>query len=185
MARYFIGFILAVGLIVVVIVLIVRGVTSPHKGPTAIDLPSYANTDTKVQYTIDTPVKSPDMHNDVIMSVSNTTATIMVTQGYDGDTVNLKSYPMTTSGYEVFLKSLALNGYTKGNADPALRDERGHCATGDRFVYEIIDDTGNDIQRYWHTTCNTGTFGGNPDIIRRLFTEQFPDYSTLTQNVQF
>src|SRR5258706_14847567 len=131
MARYFIGFLLAVGLIVLVVVLIIRGLSSPHKGPTALNLPSYAETDTKVQLTIDSPVTAPDQHHDIIMTVGNTDSTLVVTKGYDGDTVRLKSYPMTTSAYAVFLRSLAMNGYIKGNADPAVRDERGHCATGD------------------------------------------------------
>jgi len=183
MARYFIGFLLAVGLIVLVIVLIVRGLTSPHKAPTQLNLPSYADTDTKVQLTIDTPVTAPDQHHDVIMTVGNPSSTIMITQGYDGDTVNVKSYPLTTSAYEVFLRSLNLNGYIHGNPDPALRDERGHCATGERVIYEIIDGNGNDLERYWHTTCGTGTFSGNVDAVRKLFVAQVPDFVTLTNGI--
>ena len=185
MARYFVGFLLAVGLIVVVVILIIRGLTAPHKGgPTALDLPSYAETDTRVQLTIDTPVTDPDRHNDVILTVGNTASTLVVTKGYDGNTVRIKTYPMTTSAYDVFLRSLNYNGFTKGNNDPSIKDERGHCATGDRIIYEVIDGSGNDLQRYWHTTCNQGTFSGNVDIVQRLFIAQFPDYNSLTNDVR-
>jgi hypothetical protein len=184
MARYFVGFLLAVGLIVVVVVLIIRGLLTPHKAPTALDLPSYAETDTKVQLTIDTPVTDPDHHNDVVMTIGNTASSLMVTKGYDGDTVRIKTYPMTTSAYEVFLRALNYNGFTKGSNDPSLKDERGHCATGQRYIYQIIDGSGSDLQRYWHSSCGQGTFGGNVDIIRHLFMTQFPDFSTQTNDIQ-
>jgi hypothetical protein len=183
MARYFIGFLLAVGLIVVVVVLIIRGLTGSHKGPTPLNLPSYADSDVRVQLTIDSPVTSADVHNDVILTVDNTQATLVVTKGYDGDTVRIKSYPTTTSGYAVFLRALAFNNFTKGNNNPNLRDERGRCALGDRFIYEVIDGSGNSLQRYWHTSCGDGTFGGNVSAVRRLFILQFPDYSKLTNDV--
>jgi hypothetical protein len=184
MARYFVGFLLAVGLIVIVVILIIRGLSGTHKGPTVLDLPSYADTDTKMQLTIDSPVTDPDNHHDIIMSVGDVESTLEITKGYDGDTVTLKNYPMTTSAYAVFLRSLSLNNYTKGNADPALRDDRGHCAAGDRFIYEVIDGNGNDLQRYWYTSCGTGTFGGNANVIRNLFVAQFPDYTTLTHDIR-
>lgn len=183
MARYFIGFLLAVGLIVVVVILIIKALTGTHKGPTPLDLPSYANSDVRVQLTIDGPVTSPDTHNDIIMTVGSSQSSLMITKGYDSEVVSMKNYPMTTSAYAVFLKALAYNNFTKGTNDPALADERGHCAQGDRFIYEVIDGSGNDLQRYWYTTCNTGTFKGSVSAIRSLFTKQFPDYGTQTQNV--
>ena len=185
MARYFVGFLLAVGLIVLVIVLIIRSLGAPAKKPTVLDLNSYANSDVRMQLTIDTPVKAPQAHQDIIMTVDNAQATLVVTKGYDGDTVRMKSYPMTTSAYAVFLRSLAFNGYTKGNDDPSLRDERGRCSLGERYIYEVIDGEGNSLQRYWTTSCGGGTFNGSAVTIRRLFTLQFPDYSALTRDVSY
>lgn len=183
MARYFIGFLLAVGLIVVVIILIIHALTGTHKGPTPLDLPSYANSDVRVQLTIDTPITAPDTHNDIVMTIGSNQSTLLITKGYDSNIVNLKNYSMTPSGYAVFLKALAYNGFTKGNSDPNSADERGHCATGSRYIYEVLDGNGNDLQRYWYTSCGTGTFKGNVSLIRSLFVRQFPDYATQTQNI--
>ncbi|HEU4966242.1 MAG TPA: hypothetical protein VFT53_02045 [Candidatus Saccharimonadales bacterium] len=183
MARYFIGFLLAVGLIVVVVILIIKALTGTHKGPTPLDLPSYANSDVRVQLTIDSPVTSPDTHHDIILTVGSDQSSLMVTKGYDSEVVSMKNYPMTASAYGVFLKALAYNGFTKGAVDSSIADERGHCAQGDRYIYEVIDGSGNDLQRYWYSSCGTGTFKGNVSIIRSLFVKQFPDYSTQTQNI--
>ncbi|SRR5581483_1965689 len=183
MARYFIGFLLAVGLIVVVVILIIKALTGTHKGPTPLDLPSYANGDVRVRLTIDSSVTAPDTHHDVVLTVGSNQSSLMITKGYDSEVVSMKNYQMTSSAYGVFLKSLAYNGFTKGNNDPNLADERGHCAQGDRYIYEVIDGSGNDLERYWYTSCGTGTFKGNISAVRTLFVHQFPDYSTQTQNI--
>ena len=183
MTRYFIGFLLAVGLIVVVVVLIIHSLTSPHKGPTPLDLPSYANSDVRVQLTIDSPVTAPTTHHDIILTVGDTQSTLLITQGYDNDITTMKNYPMTPAAYGVFLRALSLNGFTKGSTDPALANESGHCAAGDRYIYEVLDGSDNDLQRYWRSTCGTGTFTGDQAFIRQLFINQFPDYATETSSV--
>lgn len=183
MAKYFVGFLLAIGLIVLVVVLIIRALTSPHKGPTPLDLPSYATSDVRMQLTIDSPITAPATHNDIILTVGDVQSTLIVTQGYDDSIIDLKNYPMTSSAYGVFLKAIALNGFTKGNSNPALADEKGHCASGDRVIYEVLDANGNDLQRYWSSSCGAGTFSGNIAAIRQLFVKQFPDYATQTEKV--
>jgi hypothetical protein len=182
MTRYFVGFLLAVGLIVVVVVLIIHALTS-HKGPTPLDLPSYANSDVEVQLTIDSPVTSPDTHHDIIMTVGSTQSTLQVTQGYDNNIVSMKSYPMTPNAYNVFLHALELNNFTKGNTNPADANETGHCATGDRYIFEVLDGSNNDLERFWSTSCGSGTFSGDPSLIKQLFTSQFSDYGTQTQGI--
>lgn len=187
MNRYIAGFLLAVGLIVVVIILIIRGLTSSSSTPTSnapADLSSYVGSSTSVQFTIDSPVTSADKHHDIIINVSNYQATVTVTKGYDSEVVSTRSYPMSSSSYAVFLKALQYNGFTQGNNDPSLKDERGHCALSDRFIYQVIDSTGNDIQRYWNSTCGTGSFNGLGGTIRQLFVKQIPDYGDITRGIQ-
>jgi len=184
--RYVFGFLLAVGLIIVVIILIVHGLTS---GPTSAPivpkkLTDYVGTNTAMQFTIDSPVTAAEKHNDVIINVSNYQATLTVTQGYEGEVIRSQSYPMSSNAYGIFLRALSYNGFTQGNNDPALKDERGRCALGDRFIYEIIDGNGDDVQRYWYTSCNNGTFGGDAHVIRQLFVNQIPDYNKLTTNIR-
>ncbi len=186
MGRYVIGFLLAVGLIVVVIVLIVRGLMSgPQTSSTpGLDLNRYAGTSTSMRLTIDTPVAAAETHRDIVITVGNNDASLKVTKGYDGQVVRQQGYPMNSVSYAVFLRALALNGFANGDNTAANRDERGHCALGDRYIYEVIDGNGDTLQHYWYTSCGNGTFKGNVNAIRGLFRKQIPDYDKLTSDVQ-
>lgn len=181
MARYIVGFLLAVGLIIILIVLIIKGLSSsPQK---VLNLDNYANTDTTVQLTIDSPVTAASNHHDIIINVGNIQASLTITQGYNQQVINTQAYPMDNTAYGVFLSSLMLNGFTQGNNSSSLADEQGHCALGDRTIYEVINGQGSDLERYWYTTCGTGTFEGNITVIHQLFEAQIPDYANLTANI--
>lgn len=184
MTRYIAGFLLAVGLIVVVIVLIVRGLASTPSAPsTQLNLNTYADTATTVQLTVDSPVSAIATHRDVIITVGHTDATLEVTKGYNGEVVRKQVYPMTANAYANFLHALMANGFTNGDKSPQVRDERGQCALGTRSIYEVIDPNGNDLQRYWYTSCGNGTFQGAANAVARLFIAQIPDYYKLTSDV--
>lgn len=183
MTRYIVGFLLVLGLIIVVIVLIIKALTGGPKGPLPQDITSYVGTGTTVQFTIDSPVTASESHHDIIINVGNDQASLQVTKGYQGEAVRRQTYPMNANAYAVFLRSLNYNGFTKGDNTPDLQDERGHCATGDRYIYEILDDSGNAIQHYWYTSCGTGTFKGNVSVIQQLFQSQIPNYFNLTNDV--
>ncbi len=185
MNRYIVGFLATVGIIVLIIILIVRSLVSgPSSNPVAQnDLTSYAGTSTTVQYTIDSPVTSAQTHHDIFISIGNYQAALTVTEGYDGSVVRTQSYPMSTSSYATFLRALKYNGFDQGDNSTSNADERGQCALGDRFIYQVIDSSGNDIQRYWSTTCGTGTFHGSASTIRTLFQKQIPDYNKLTSDI--
>ncbi|SRR5260221_1192282 len=185
MTRYIAAFLLAVGLIVLVIILIVRSITSgPSSSPTqVINLNSYDTTDTKVQLIIDGPVSANATHRDIVITVGMDQANIQVTKGYNNEVLRQQSYATGTDAYAAFLHALKVSGFTSGNSDPALKDERGQCALRDRFIYKVIDGAGNNLQRYWYTSCGNGTFAGDATTIRRLFVLQIPDYSKLTSDV--
>lgn len=185
-SRYVVAFLLAVGLIIVVIILIIHGLTSgPSTTPNVPkNLTDYVGTATSVQLTIDSPVASSTQHKDIIINVGNYQATLTVTQGYEGQVLRSQSYPMSSSSYAVFLRALNYNGFTQGNNDPSLKDERGRCALGSRYIYEILDSNGDDVQRYWYTSCGNGTFNGSASTVRQLFQSQIPDYATLTRDVR-
>jgi hypothetical protein len=81
--------------------------------------------------------------------------------------------------------SLSHAGFTKGNADKALSDERGYCPLGSRYIFELIDENGKTIERYWATSCGKPkTYQGNVSLTRSLFQAQVPDYSRLIQQDQ-
>jgi hypothetical protein len=183
MMRYIIGIVVALGLIVFVIILLVKSFGGSAPVTQKISLPSYANTSAIVRMTIDGPVTSDQTHEDVQMSVDSNQATLTVTQGYDGQVISTNSYATGSNAFAVFLRSLDTYGFTLGNTNSALKDERGQCANGDRYIYEIIDGNSNTVQHLWHTSCGTGTSKASYGAIGELFENQFPDYDQIVNNV--
>ena len=180
--RYFAGFLVAIGLLILVFILILKGF-SHSSGPKTpqITLSDYANTDTVVQLTIDGPLTSDQKHHGVRITVGQNQSTIQTYQGYQNDITSSKTYSNNESSYDNFLHALQLYGFTKGSTDPNKTDERGYCPNGNRYIYEILSDGGSDIERFWSTSCGgQGNFSGNPSEVRQLFIRQIPDYGTIT-----
>lgn len=182
--RYFVGFLIAIGLIVLLIVLIFGGSHKTAKVPTAPKtLSSYSTTDAVAILTIDGPIIDPQDHNSVQISVSNVATTLTSYQGYDGQVVNQQSFPNSTNSYDNFLHALAVAGFTQGNSDPTLSNERGYCPTGDRYIFQL-DQDGKHIERFWATSCGKPkTYNGNVSLTLNLFETQVPKYNQLAQNL--
>lgn len=180
--RYFIGFLVMIGLIILLVVLLVGGNGKPKNAPKS--LVSYANTSAQVRMTIDGPVNAVSEHEQVRITVDKNNVTYEQLKGYDGDVVNSQIFANTESAYDVFLHALQHAGYTHGDNNPDLKDERGYCPLNDRYIYEIIQD-GNTIQRYWTSNCGSPkTYLGNRNLTNTLFERQVPGYTSLTSGLQ-
>lgn len=182
MLRYIIGFFVTIGLIILLIVLLFTGGNSDSKTvpKTGKQLSSYANTDTQVRLSIDGPIISNQEHQSVRFTVDQNNVVLDTLKGYDGAVTDTKTYANTQASYFAFLSSLQLLNFTEGkvpNAD--LKSEAGHCAQGQRYVFEIIQN-GSDIQRYWATSCGgPHTYLGNVQSTIDLFKQQIPDYESM------
>ena len=177
--KYFLGFLAAVGLVVLVFILVLRGLSGGHKQNVQTLLTDYTSTDTVMRLTIDGPVKADQNHQAVRITIGRDSNLIEMVKGYQGQVVNQQAYPNNEAAYGVFLRALQLNGYTKGNTDPEKADDRGVCASGYRYEFEIITG-GSSVQRFWTTSCGGGTFAGRPATVRSLFRAQIPDYNKVT-----
>jgi len=181
--RYFLGLLIALGLIVLVFILVLKGFSGQPATPTK-PLVDYATTNIVAELTINGPVIANQTHQALQITVGQSQAQINILQGYEGTVVNTKIYANNQAAYGVFLRAIDILNFSKGNADPAKADERGYCPEGDSYVYELNNGV-KDIERYWATSCgNQGTFKGNALIINDLFEKQIPDYGTLTQSLQ-
>ncbi len=179
--KYFFVFLTAIALIVGVFLLVLRGFSGGGEPKNQINLLDYTTSDTVMQLTVDGPVNANSIHQAYRITVSRNDATIEMMEGYDGRVTSTKTYESTEQAYANFLRSLQLLGYTKGNTDPTKADERGQCPTGQRYVYEIIGRNQR-IERFWSTSCGGGTYGGNANQTRLLFTRQIPDFFQITKN---
>ncbi|HEX8182982.1 MAG TPA: hypothetical protein VF575_05280 [Candidatus Saccharimonadales bacterium] len=184
--KFIIGFLISIGLLIFVFVLIFRGGgdsadQTTKQGTKLID---YANSSSAVmQFTQEGPVTADLTHNRVRITVGRDQTTIETFKGYEGPAVNSKSYANNSTAYADFLQALQLAGYTEGNSDKEFADERGRCATGQRYIMGIQDGS-SEIQRFWATSCGgAATFKGKSAIVRSLFIRQVPDYNTVAGNL--
>ncbi len=177
--KFIIGFLVTIGLLIVVFILIFRGGGNDAAVQTEKKMTEYANSSTVVSLTTEGPVNANQIHKQIKVSVSSTETTVEVFQGYEQNLLSTKSYANNTAAYSDFLRALDINGFDNGDKDKALADERGYCATGTRYVMSIKDGD-RDIQRFWTSSCGTGTFKGKTSIIRSLFVAQVPDYNAQT-----
>jgi hypothetical protein len=185
MLRYFVGFFLAIGLIIILILLIFGGGNKAKVPTTARTLDSYASTDAEVQMIIDGPINAAEDHQEVQITIDQYVTTYEQLQGYDGTVVNQQTFNNSQAGYAVLLHALTYAGFTKGNTNPDLKDERGYCPLGDRYIFELLQNN-QDIERFWATSCgNPRTYDGNLALTVDLFKGQVPSYDTLVQGIQF
>jgi hypothetical protein len=183
--RYVAGFLIAIGLIVLIFVIIFKVFTgggNPEQQQ-QIKLGSYANTDTTVQLLIIGPVVANKNHREVQINVGENQTEVNVFKGYQHTLIKTKSYDNNVSAYAVFLRALSFGNFTKGIDNSDIADYRGHCPAGDIYVYQIINGNSHRIQQYWKSTCGNGTFEGNSGAINNLFKKQVPDYGKVTSGV--
>lgn len=182
--RYFIGFMVALGLIILLIILLISGGGKHKTVITSKSLVDYASTDAQVSLTIDGPVNAVSQHEQIRVTVDRDDVTYEHLKGYDGNAVDTQIFANTGSSYDVFLHALKHAGFSLGDNNPALRDERGYCPTGDRYIFELTQD-GKSLERYWGTSCGKPrTYLGNTTLTLTLFQTQVPGYDDLTQNIQ-
>jgi hypothetical protein len=185
MMRYFVGFIIALGLIVLLIILIFSGGGKPKVPTTSKPLDSYAFTDATAEMTVDAPVNAPELHQQVKVIVSNTSIVYEEIKGYNGQVVNLQTFGSSVNAFAAFLHALDVAGFTKGDTDPDHADARGYCPLGDRYIFELKQD-GKTIEHFWATTCRKPqTYQGDALVTAQLFRAQVPNYEDLTKDIKF
>lgn len=180
--RYIVGFFITLGLIALLIILLISGgKKSGHV--TTKSLTDYASTDAQVVMTIDGPVNADSLHDQIRITVDNNDVTYQQIRGYQGDVVKTKVFTNNEPAYDVFLHALLHAGFMVGDNNPALSNESGWCALGDRYVFNIVQN-GKVLQHYWNTSCDkTKTYYGNTPLTIQLFQAQVPGYTDLVQNL--
>jgi hypothetical protein len=134
--------------------------------------------------TIDGPVNANQTHYELHMTVGADLSQLNLDQGYQGTVIKSDTYANNPSSYAEFLRALDIAGFSKGNTNQSAdNDPRGVCATGDRNIYQIINNNGNDIENFWATTCGgQGTFEGQQQVVISLFIAQMPDFNSVVSN---
>lgn len=182
--RYFIGFIVVVGLLIFLIVLIFGGNDNSKKVPESTrTLSSYAQTDSQVSLTIDGQENSASEHRQIVVAVNSNRVLYEVKAGYNGNVITSKSFDNTTASYSAFLLALEHANFTKGDLKHKDADPRGYCPLGQRYIFELTE-AGKSVERFWATSCGKPkTFLGDLGTNTALFQRQVPNYYSLSNNV--
>lgn len=183
--RYFFGFLITIGLLILLIIMLISGGDKKAEVPkTGKPLSSYASTGAEVRMTIDGPVNADSEHQGLRITVGRDNVIYEQLSGYNGDVVERQSFANSETAYVTFLRALSLAGFTKGDPDKNLANERGYCATGSRYIFELRDG-GDMLQRYWTSDCgNVKTYLGNLTATRDLFQVQVPGFADLVDDVE-
>jgi hypothetical protein len=184
MLKYFAGFIATIVLIIILIMLIFHGGGKAKVNTTSKALDSYATTNAEVSLTVDGPIVADQNHQAIKITVSNSAATYEQIQGYQGAVQKQQSYPNNVDAYTNFLFALERAGFTEGDTSSTLKDERGYCPLGDRYIFQL-NQGGQQLERFWTTNCSgtPKTFKGNAGLTTTLFKDQIPDYDSLSNNI--
>ena len=182
--KYIIGLFVTIGLLILLIVLLTMGGGSKTKVPNSSQtLESYANSSATVRLTVEGPINAPQDHLATRITVSRDMTTYEQIRGYDGGVVKTQSFPNTLSSYDSFLRAIELAGFTKGVTTDALKNDRGFCALGSRYIFEL-DDGGKQLERYWSSSCSgPKTFNGNTNLNITLFRKQVPNFNDFSNDL--
>jgi hypothetical protein len=180
--RFFTGFLIAIGLIVLLFVSILK---SGGSGIAPFNLNSYANTGAVTQLTIRGPITANQTFQSVVITVGATQVNFQILQGYNGSVQTSQSFENNQTGYTTFLHALTFTGFPEGSKEAKYNDYLGYCATGEQYIFNLQENSSNILQ-FWSTTCGSqGSFRGNPGAAVALFQAQVPNYTTLTANLPF
>ena len=185
------GFILFLVFIVVLLSLAFGGSKKPASTTTPatkpMSLPDYAGTTAVTSMTIDGRVNGDDLHRAVRITVGQNQREVDIIQGYSGHVLSSQTFYNTPDAYAVFLRAINYSGFasTLKTKTPAPADERGECATGNRYIFSL-DQYGSNLSRHWASDCGSkvGTSGGNSGLLQELFEAQIPQYNTIVENVE-
>lgn len=184
--KYFLGFLVSIGLIVLVFIMIMRSFSGGSKQELPAPLSNYAGTSSVVRLTVSGPIVGETQFQSYQITVGRDQATIETRQGYQGTVIDQRTYANNEESYTNFLKALDFAGFTRGDKKSPNKDERGSCADGVRFVMQIKNGS-SDAQRYWSATCRgMGNFKGNAQGVRQLFNAQIPtpEFSKMTSGLK-
>lgn len=187
--KYVFGVFGIIVLLLLIVILIVRSgpdepVGDTQTGKPQVSLAAYEDKSATASMTVRGDVTADENRRAIKISVSRHERVVEVLEGYDEQVVSRQSYPNNEDAYKIFLSALANAGFER-QQESKIKDERGTCPFGRRYVYRLQDGS-ELVHRTWSTSCRReqGTFGGNSNIVRRLFEQQIPDYSEVTRGVR-
>lgn len=130
-------------------------------------------------------VTAPENHFRVVITVTNSSRTIDIYNGYDTPPSSTQSYANNQTSFDAFLGALQGNGFTNAQPIPSGISYETYCTAGVRYSYQILTGDSTKMDN-WNSSCNpkNGSFAGSSAQVQQLFRLQIPDYNQLTSRVR-
>lgn len=187
MRRYYITAAIIIAVAILAIFLILgRGGDKPEPRRTrAVTASDFAKTDGQVRLTIQGRLVGQDQRRGIRISIDRQNRRLEVLNGYEESVERLEGFGNTEDAFISFTKAIDLAGFPR-TKDYNPSSEIGVCPTGQRYIYEVFDEKGDNVLRSWSTSCSTGqgTFAGRAASVRQLFQTQITDYEKRISDVR-
>lgn len=187
--KYILGVFGVIVLLLLIVILIFRSgpsepVSDVQTGKQQVSLAEYESKPATVSMVVRGQIVADETRRAIRITVTQQERAIEILEGYDEAVVSRQTFPNNTDAYKVFLSALNSAGFTR-ERETLIKDERGTCPFGRRYVYKLQDGS-EQVFRAWSTSCRRedGSFGGNASTVRRLFEKQIPDYQTAIRGVR-
>lgn len=182
-----------IGLIIIIVVLIIGanlvrntifGSQATIKTEDAVNLNDFNKPGVTLRYRVIGPIIAEENHRELQMDITANGRNAKIFSGYNGTVLKQTNHSNNQAAFTEFIEALGRAGFVTERTNAKETTLTGQCATGSRFIAEIIQD-GQSVKELWRTSCgvNEGTLAGNVTAIEVLFKKQFPDYNQLSQGV--
>lgn len=141
------------------------------------------NSGRSARMTVYGPIVANEERESYEVTVTTTSRRFAAYQGYNQTQIAASDYDNTYEGYQQFVYALARADFDHDKkVDELAKDDRGACATGRLYVYELFEN-GDLVRRTWTTSCakNKGDFAGINRQTAHLFNKQVPDFNNAVK----
>lgn len=178
---------IAVGLVLLLVLIFGIGgdnnqkKTDKPKANTPAVLSDYITPNSKMVLTTGGKVNGDDIYREIRITIDSSSRELQVIQGYQNNVIQTNTFQNNMNAYDTFVHALQRTGFGKVRKTSET-DERGVCATGQRYTFEVFDSNKN-VSRTWAGTCTKGTSQANAPQVLQLFRAQITGYGKLTNDV--
>ncbi|MFZ2494832.1 MAG: hypothetical protein WAW60_03625 [Candidatus Saccharimonadales bacterium] len=141
------------------------------------------NSGRSVRMTVYGPIVADEERESYEVTVTTTSRRFAAYRGYNQTQIAASDYGNTYEGYQQLVYALAHADFDKEKkVDELAKDDRGACATGRLYVYELFEN-GDLVRRTWTTSCSKvrGDFAGLNRQVAHLFKRQVPDFNNAVK----
>ena len=173
----------------IAVILFARNATNTNQtaqiGKQQVHTTDYINSESRVEFIQNGSIVSNEKRRTLKISVTQSERVAEVLEGYNESVIKRQTFGNNADSYYVFMNALDHAGFTRQKKTD-ISNPVGYCASGLTYYY-ILHNGDEEPSSLWNSSCAplAGNLGNSGTVVRRLFTDQIPDYSKFIQGVDF